>query len=212
MTDDEALRRAWRAGSAERGPAAGACPSGDELLAAAEGRLDDARRDAVAAHVAECEACAAIVAMAADVRLAADEFAQQAYPAPVALPVRRAPAIRPWHYALAAVLVLAFMPLLPWRAAPTGDPLRGDAGAVQPRDGASLATAPEALAWPRDAGDTCRATLRDAAGAVLLAGDASGGAQPLDAALRARLAPGDYVWSVDCGARRLGPFAFRITP
>lgn len=205
--DDESLRRAWQSAPPAR---VTGCPEPDELLAAAEGRLEEPRRTEVSAHVAGCAPCAAVVAMAGDVRAASDEFAPELAPSLVPMRIRNR-GDRPWHYALAAALVLVFTPLM-WLAEPDRPQLRGDDSIVQPGDGATLAVAPTSLAWPRDAGDTCRATLRDAAGNRVLEGAAAAGGQALDETVRAQLVPGDYVWHVDCGSRRLGPFTFRIAP
>jgi anti-sigma factor RsiW len=51
---DEAL---WRALADRRGAPSGSCPSPLELAAYLDGRLDDAARDAVEAHLADCAAC-----------------------------------------------------------------------------------------------------------------------------------------------------------
>lgn len=210
--DDESLRRAYRTAHAGCPRDGVGCPSPDELLAAAEGRLDEPRRTEVAAIVAGCAQCAAVVAMAGDVRAASADLAGELTPNVVPMPTPRRAPVRIWHYALAAALVLAFMPLMLLREQPGGPIMRGDESVVLPGDGATLAAAPATLAWPRDAGDTCRATLRDASGNRLLDGTAAAGGQALDETVRAQLVPGDYVWHVDCGSRRLGPFAFRIAP
>jgi hypothetical protein len=88
---------------------------------------------------------------------------------------------------------------------------RGDDPAVRPAAGATLAEAPGELFWPAQAGLSCRVVLRSATADVLLqSNNMAGGQLVLEPALRARLAEGEFLWTVDCGELQLGPYSFSV--
>jgi anti-sigma factor RsiW len=170
------------------------CPSPEELSATARGGLDPAQRERMLALLANCARCAALVQVAAELESTA----------PTTTP--RAPRPRSWVWlGAAATAVFAVLLVAPWRS-PVPGPTRGEAAAVEPAPDAILAAPPAELRWSPVAGLACRATLRSD-DAEILAHSTSvlDGRFALDADTRARLVRGGYLWSVECGATRLGP-------
>jgi hypothetical protein len=91
----------------------GNCPSAEELADAAAGRLDDSRRPAIAAHVAECADCAEEYRLAQALRPWA-ESAAGVRPRSPARPSASATTSRWRAYALAASVLLAIGGAAAW--------------------------------------------------------------------------------------------------
>jgi hypothetical protein len=201
-----AWRAAYRAGMLA---GSASCPGEDELAALAVGELAGEPRAAVADHVASCRRCAD------GHRLLLDLHAEAGGRSPSR--------VRTWIAGASVAAALAGA-LLVWRPAwtpdaPSAAPLRGAAGqgAVEPRPGAVLASAPAVLAWTaRPAARGYRARIYDADGDLLWESGAVTAARlALAPEAAAALRPGhEYFWTVDVDGvapgERLGPFWFQI--
>lgn len=196
------------------------CADADTLLAFAEGRLDAAARDAVAARVTACARCAAALRVALDAadwatdlsahlaRVGHDELTRAKPPA------RRSRRRAALPMALAASVVLLFAASLLLRPPPRDEPLRGrPLIASTPADGAVLQQAPAELGWPCELAPTAaKVELLGADATPRWSGAVIACAATLPPATRAALVPGAYLWRVKnaAGDVLLGPIAFRI--
>jgi hypothetical protein len=204
MNTDRDLGSAYRLATLDCPLSGDGCPTPEELSDMAQGRIASARREQIVAIVANCTRCAALLQVAGD-------LGEDAGNLPVDHPDVRRRMPRWLPAAMAAVALLAFLPLL-WTP---GDErvMRGEEAGIQPAPGARLDAAPERLSWTSEAGTACRVTLRTARADVLLhSGAILDGTLALDAATRAQLAPGDYLWTTECGGESQGPYAFTVTP
>jgi hypothetical protein len=200
MTSERALADAYRVATLTCPLQGQGCPTSDDLADAVAGRLEPARREAIVAIVANCARCAALMQVAGDLEPVAET------PAP------RRSRVPLWIGGIAAAAVLAvFAPrfLVPNEGSIT----RGNDGPVQPAPGATLDNAPSVITWSARDGTACRVTVRSAAADVVLnSGSVAGGRLELNAAERARLIPGEYLWTAECGGNRVGPYAFSVRP
>jgi hypothetical protein len=194
-----ALKAAYRTATLSCPLQGDGCPSADEIAATARGELEPAQRERMLAILGNCTRCASLVQVAAELQTPA-----------VSRP-RPRPGAWPWLGAGAAA-VLALVLIAPWRS-PVPEPTRGELVAIEPAPNAVLDAAPTQLRWQAIANVPCRVTLRsEAAEVVVQSASVIDGRYVLDEATRARLAPGGYLWTVDCGANRLGPFGFAVAP
>lgn len=178
------------------------CPSADEIAATARGELDPAQRERMLAILGNCRRCASLVQMAAELDLGEADAPRRSPTRPIAWR---------WFGAGAAALV-ALALIAPWRP-PVPEPTRGGGARIEPEAGAVLRAAPAELRWEAIDALPCRVTLRsDSAEIVVQSMSLGDGRYVLDAQTRRRLANGGFLWTVDCGANRLGPFGFTVTP
>jgi hypothetical protein len=196
-----ALKAAYRAATLSCPLQGEGCPSADEIAATARGELDPAQRERMLAILGNCTRCASLVQMAADLE------------APAISPPRPRPRPGAWPWLGAgAAAVLALVMVAPWRS-PVPEPTRGVEVEIEPAPNAVLDDAPAQLRWQAIANVPCRVTLRsDAAEVLVQSASVIDGRYVLDDATRARLARGGFLWTVDCGANRLGPFGFSVAP
>lgn len=198
------------------------CPDADTLIALADGGLDPAAREEVAARAAACATCTAALRVALDAKAWADRCADDLEPAPNAHNVHALTSPprakrRTWlPMAMAASLTLMVgVGVLTQRSA-VEETLRGGASVVtHPVDGALLTEAPARLTWPCAAAPgAARAELLRADATVLWSGDSSNCGATLPPQTRAALVAGEYLWRVQDAADQslLGPYGFRIGP
>lgn len=152
---DEDLRAAWRT-TAEDAPAAGDCPSPEEVWDAAHGRLDHDGLRRVLDHTARCGPCAEDWRLAVDVGAAEEEgdlrsedAGRREVPIPIARPASPRTPSRRWWTGLAAAAVLAFglglgLAVQEWRQPDAPVYRQGGEAAVVP-------AVPDGAALPRDA-------------------------------------------------------------
>ena len=178
------------------------CPSADEIAATARGDLAPAQRERMLAILGNCTRCASLVQMAAELDVEERVTLRRT-------PMR--PTRWPW-FGAGATALLALVLIAPWRP-PTPEPTRGGATQIEPAPGAVLNAAPAELRWEAIDNLPCRVTLRSETAEIVVQSMSLGdGRYTLDSATRVRIANGGFLWTVDCGANRLGPFGFTVTP
>ncbi len=199
---DDDLRSAYASLPRQAGP----CPAPEELAAVATGELTEPERTRLADHVVACARCAA------DWRILSETHRD--------LSPQRGARLRWFALAAAAVIALAGAgALILLRSERRDDAFRGTAVApasVEPAEGATLASPPSALHWPaqRDA-EGYRVKLFASSGDAVWDADAGNLDRiAVPEAVRSRLQPGRYFWTVEVRLplerQRLGPYPFTI--
>lgn len=207
-TSDEELRALYR-GRTRRSTARSGCLEARAIVRVATGEAEADERLEVARHVAACSDCA----------LELQSVRRSLGPREGSGPKRLTLPGRAWWMAVAALVLLALLPLLVSRTGVQDVTRGGSELAVEPRMDATLAAPPSELAWPAQPGATgYRALLLDARGEPLFRSERlvePRVALPPDA-VRALAAGGAFVWRVEveggAARSRLGPFWFRIGP
>jgi hypothetical protein len=212
MTEPElgALLRAAQRGCGADGRD---CPDAATIAALAAGTLESARRDAVLDRVAACAMCADALKLAVDSEAFARELARDVQRVTAPAPPRARPRRALPAFALAASVVVAVGASLLLSRAPAPDALRGSTlAAVEPVDGATLATAPVRLAWACAAPAAMTVDVFDAAGVAVWQGASTACSIDMPADARARIGRGDWLWQVRSasGTPVAGPWRFRI--
>lgn len=195
-------------------------PSNEALLQAARDR-ESLRSREVLDHVALCASCSeelvhaeAFLSPAPVSRRALDERWAEFQGAPRAR--RWSSPVPRWALAAAAVVLVAvavpvWRSLAPGPDAERGRPSSGAARLASPTG--LLSEAPSEFVVEGAGGAPLTVTLSDAAGGYRWTSPpTSGGRVPFPEEERARLAPGDYVWTVVGGRETVPAATFRLEP
>jgi hypothetical protein len=203
-----ALRAAYRRLQSGRSES---CPQGEALATLVTGEAQGEDRLRLADHVTGCRACSADYATLLEVHALASPR----------LRGRRSPRAA-WIAAALFALAIAGTVLVV-RSARRDEAFRAAAppaaASVEPKDGATLTAAPDALQWPaRKDAEGYHVKLFTSAGDPVWEADAGKTDRiAIPDAVRAGLAPRrSYFWTVDAQLpfekQRLGPYSFTLAP